>query len=319
MAKFKRIRTLFMKCSILALIFSLAFSLSYAESSSALESKFEDIMARSSSHSLLVNSLLAKPPVKKRNLNLPVFSSSPPDASESDTQMVDVPYIPVPEFDDGIETYRPNYEAEAFDDTATSSPPTALRMESNPIQSTMEETIIKDSYDELYEEDFEQRGTGYYFGPLVGIFLPEDGALRGGTVTPYEAETGYLLGLNFGRDFGSISVEGEYTYYGADGSNGISLGVNNLFARIILEKELGDTIDIRSGLGMGLGFISIEGGGFGEPSDVGFAYDILVGLGYNFSESLALNFEYKYYLTAANDEYDRISGHCIQLSANFSH
>ena len=313
-----RIRTLFMKCPILALIFSFTSSLSYAGSSSALESKFQDIMARSSSHSSLVNSLLAKPPVKKRNLNLPVVSSPPPDAPDSDTQLLDVPYIPVPEFDETIDIYRPNYETEVLDAAALPSPPAALPMESNPTQSTMEETIIKDSYNELDEDDFEQRGKGYYFGPLVGIFLPKDGSIRDGTnLNPYEAENGYLLGLNLGKDFGAVSVEGEYTYYGANGSGGISIGVNNLFSRIILEKEIGDAIDLRTGLGIGLAFVSIDGGGFGEPSDVGFAYDFLVGLGYNFSESLALNFEYKYYLTAANERYDRIAAHCILLSANF--
>ena len=305
-----------MKCPGLILILLFVSSLSHAASSNALESKFQDIMDRSSSHKSLVASLLAKPPVKKRNLDLPVVGNPSPEVQNTNAPLVDVPYIPLPEFKEDPAFSKSNYGTKDIGDTIpdTSSMPD----EPNSTQSMVKETIIEDTYDELYEEDFEQRGIGYYFGPLVGIFSPKDGAIRDGfNLYPYEAENGYLLGFNLGKDFGAISVEGEYAYYGADGSGGISIGVNNLFSRIILEKEFGDAIDLRTGLGMGLAFVSIDGGGFGEPSDVGFAYDFLVGIGYNFSESLALNFEYKYYLTAANERYDRIAAHCILLSANF--
>ena len=316
MVKFTRVRTLIMMCPGLILILLFVSSFSYAASSSVLESRFQDIMVRSSSHTSLVSSLLAKPPVKKRNLDIPVVTDFKTGVVNADAPKIVVPYMPVPEFDEDIEVSSQNYETDAFDSFPTA--PSSLPEELSSMQSSVEETIIEDSYDGLYEDDFEQRGTGYYFGPLVGIFLPEDGALRSGTeISPYEADQGYLLGFNLGKDFGTISVEGEYSYYGADGSGGISIGVNNFFARIIIEKELGDAIDLRAGLGMGLGFISIEGGGSGEPSDVGFAYDFLLGFGYNLSESLALNFEYKYYLTAANENYDRIAAHCLLLSANF--
>jgi opacity protein-like surface antigen len=302
-----------MNCPILIISLSFLSASVLDASSSGLESRFQEVMARSASHNSLVASLLSKAPVKKGNLTLsPKVQPSPPLLT-ADPSQVDVPYISVPEYNDEIEVYEPEYAAEDFDDFPTPS----VSEESQSFQSEINETIIEDSYDELYPEDLSQRGTGYYFGPLIGIVLPDDGAVRIGGITPYEAENGYLLGFNLGKDFGSISVEGEYSYFGADGSGGISIGVNNLLARVILEKEVGDAIDLRAGLGMGLGFISIEGGGLGEPSDVGFAYDFLLGIGYNFSDSLAVNFDYKYYLSAANDEYDRISAHCLLLSANF--
>ena len=92
--------------------------------------------------------------------------------------------------------------------------------------------------------------------------------------------------------------------------------MNSLFSRIIFEKEIGDRIDLRAGLGMGLGFVSIDSDVI-EAKDVGFAYDFLLGFGYNVSENLGWNFDYKYYLSAANDEYDRIAAHCLMLSAKF--
>ena len=305
-----------MKCPILILNLLFASVFTSDASSSLLESRFQDIMARSTSHSSLVASLLSKAPVNKGNLNFPVEVQSVSPDFDPGASEVDVPYIPVPEYNDEIEVYEPDYSSE---DVVTSSPQPAPVEGSQSYQSELKETIIEDSYDELYEEDLEQRGTGYYFGPLIGIVLPDDGSVRtgGGGITPYKADTGYLLGFNLGKDFGPVSVEAEYSYFGADGTGGISVGVNNLLARIILEKEVGEAVDLRAGLGMGFGFISIEGGGLSEPSDVGFAYDFLVGFGYNFSDSLAVNFDYKYYLSAANNEYDRISAHCILLSANF--
>ena len=109
----------------------------------------------------------------------------------------------------------------------------------------------------------------------------------------------------------------DSSYMAFDGSDNISVGVNNFLTRIVLETELNDAFELRAGMAMGVGFIGIDGGSSGEPSDVGFAYDFLLGGGYNFSENWSLCFDYKYYLSAANDNYDRIKAHILLLSANF--
>ena len=100
-------------------------------------------------------------------------------------------------------------------------------------------------------------------------------------------------------------------------SNLKKLGAQVTFNPDLNADELSDAIDIRAGMAMGVGFIGIDGSSSGEPSDVGFAYDFLLGAGYNFNENWSLCFDYKYYLSAANDNYERVKAHMLLLSANF--
>ena len=83
----------------------------------------------------------------------------------------------------------------------------------------------------------------------------------------------------------------------------------------MLEHEVGDRFDLRTGLGMGIGFLNFEHGqDYGGTS---FAYDFMVGMGYRVAENWSLQVDYRYFLTAANDEYDRLKSHMILLSADF--
>ena len=158
----------------------------------------------------------------------------------------------------------------------------------------------------LYDSDIPSRHTGYYFGPLIGFIFPSDVATRepnlvggGYTKTNHESDSGFLIGLQAGKDFGTIRVEGEYTYNGFDASGGLKASVHNFFSRLILEKELGDRIDLRTGLGMGFGFVNLQK--VKEYTGMGFAYDFLLGCAYRIGENWGLQIDYRYSLTSANE------------------
>jgi opacity protein-like surface antigen len=53
-----------------------------------------------------------------------------------------------------------------------------------------------------------------------------------------------------------------------------------------------------------------------EFSGVGFAYDFLLGVAYRVADNWSLQVDYRYFLTAANDEYDRIQSHVWLFSAS---
>jgi hypothetical protein len=65
---------------------------------------------------------------------------------------------------------------------------------------------------------------------------------------------------------------------------------------------------------MGVGLVSLEKGV--EFSGVGFAYDFLLGVAYRVGENWGLQCDYRYFLTAANDEYDRMNSHVWLFSAS---
>ena len=285
-----------------------------------LSVRIAEIMSRSSTHENRIAALLSKPAIQSQNYEI---SENKKTVSLEPTIPVppispEIPYIPLPEYYDPKESLSFNKEQESPTNTGSVQEPAEPTSSSSADSSIMDENI-DDAYAKLYHAETSLRRTGYYFGPLVGIIIPDDGALRGSGsgIQPYTAENGYVIGFQLGKDFGAVRVEGEYSYMAFDGSDNISVGVNNLLTRIVLESEFNDAFDLRAGMAMGVGFIGIDGGSSGEPSDTGFAYDFLLGAGYNFSENWSLCFDYKYCLSAANDNYDRIKAHMLLLSANF--
>ena len=301
-----------MKClSFITLTILFLHAQTHANSeSSDLAKRIEEIKARSNSHETKIAALLSKPKIDFEDYSIKEERGNAPAPSDfsSPSPHSDIPYIPVPEYNESDESnLGKEKQTDYYTTPVSASNETAPKLKEN----------IEEAYAELYQSDDKSRWEGYYFGPLIGVVIPDDGAIRsGGSIQPYSAGNGYNIGFKIGRDFGSIKVEGEYSYVGFDGSNGISVGVNNLLTRIILEVEASDFIDLRAGMAMGVGFIGIDGGSSGEPSDVGFAYDFLLGAGYNFNEEWSLCLDYKYYLSAANDQYDRITAHALLLSAN---
>ena len=283
-----------------------------------------DLMARVSAHEAQVTQLLSKGPVPRTNFDLPppVKRKVPPVPAPQPAP----PFIPVPDMPDNVEG--------AAVKEVPAPPPSLDDLVSDPNKSVKEDDPdspsdgnasaggdkdLDEAYAKLYDSGVPSRNTGYYFGPVLGLIFPADVATRtssgsGLIKTSYESDSGYLIGLQGGKDFGKIRLEGEYGYNSFDASAGLKASVHNFFSRLILEKEIGGRFDIRTGLGMGLGFVNLEKGD--EFSGIGFVYDFLLGASYRIDENWGLQVDYRYFLTAANDEYDRVKSHVWLVSAS---
>ncbi len=300
--------------ALLALIlFSFALQHARAVDSDEFTSRFADFKMRSVSHEARIANLLSKPPFQKGKYAIP-FSSPVEKENQAPPEpplVPEIPYVPVPEYHDDStgeksEISLPSPESSTAADASVSK--------KDATESTPDD--LDEAYAALYESEANYRRIGYYFGPLVGLSFPEDGAVRvSGSHEPYDSDGGFQLGFNFGKDFGGIRVESEYSYLGHDASGGLEIGAHNFLARLILEKEISDLVDFRAGMGMGFSFVEIQGNSTGEIDGVGFAYDFLLGFGYNLGENWGLNIDYRFFLTAANNGFDRLKSHALIFSA----
>ena len=281
----------------------------------ALAQRLADIKSRSNDHENRIANLLSKPAVRTSNFELPsVYNSLEPNKSLPETGS-EIPYIPMPDYND-VSSVEPN---SSVNEPVGEAPE---YKDPNPTYGSSSDYVGKEdldrAYAELYESELPSRREGYYFGPLIGIAIPDDGATRtASSYDTYDSSNGYLLGVQLGKDYGSVRAEAEYAYTNFDATGGLGISSHSFMARIVVEKEMGDLVDLRAGLGMGIGFVGIDGASSGDTSDLGFAYDFLLGMGYNLGENWSLCFDYRYYLTAANERYDRIKSHGLVLSANF--
>ena len=176
------------------------------------------------------------------------------------------------------------------------------------------------TYNELYSSKVPLRRLGYYFGPFLSAVFPDDSSIKSPSRIPYHSKGGVATGLRVGNDFGNTRIEGEYAYltHKIDGLSGASGKVNlhNFQSRLILEKSLGTRADLRGGIGLGIAFVNKELGGH-KYDGVGFSYDFLLGWSYRVMENWSISLDYKHYLTSAHENYDRLQGHMIELSAGF--
>ena len=279
--------------------------------------RLADFKERSISHEERIANLLSKPPLKKidytisKQTTIKEAEQSPPDPPITPQ----IPFVPVPEYYENLEQNDSGFSDTSVEDISSDimAGEALDSAEEEPINSSQE---LEDAYAMLYQSDPLIRRIGYYFGPLVGFCFPQDGAVRtSGLHIPHESDNGYQIGFNFGKDFGKLIVEGEYSFLSNEASGGLEVGSHNFLTRLILEKEIGQLIDLRAGLGMGLGFVGIESSTIGDFDGVGFAYDFLLGLGFNLGENWAVNFDYRFFLTAANDNYDRLKSHALIFSS----
>ena len=300
-----------------------AFGQPFSNPSSLRAEKLADLMARVSAHEAQITQLLSKGPVPRTNFDLPppVKRRVPPVPAPRPP-----PFIPVPDMPDNVEGAAvkevpapPPSVDDLVSDPSESVKGNASDSSSDGNSSEGGDEDLDEAYAKLYDSDVPSRNTGYYFGPVLGLIFPANVATRsltdsGSTTNSYESESGYLIGLQGGKDFGKIRLEGEYSYNSFDASAGLKASVHNFFSRLILEKEIGARFDLRTGLGMGVGFVTLEKGD--EFSGIGFSYDFLLGASYRMDENWGLQVDYRYFLTAANDEYDRVKSHVWVVSAS---
>ena len=274
----------------------------------SVDERLANLKARSRSHEDEVAQLLSQPSIPKTDFSLPESRVAAPPVEQIGSPRPS--YIPVPE--------------------PVSPSPSIVREDPSPLipsKSNTEENVsafadgskdIEQAYKELYTPKVPNRMEGYYFGPILGLVLSKDGAVRKGAAKhDYNPDSGFLLGVQVGRDFGDVRAEFEYSYINFDASTSspvsLSASIHNFFSRLILEKALGERFDLRAGLGMGIGIVGLEDSA--EYNGAGFAYDFVLGAGYRLADNLSLQLDYRYYLTAANDDYDHMKGHIWLLSA----
>jgi hypothetical protein len=165
------------------------------------------------------------------------------------------------------------------------------------------------------EPDMPLRSDGYYLGILVGNVWPLNSGSRGGG--SMEFENGSLFGVLLGRDFGTIRVEVEHDAVYYDQKNGTgSAGIHPVLFRCIFEKEVGTRVDLRAGVGAGITLAKLNDGS-NSYRDGSFCYDFLLGIGTRFNQTLSMNFDYRYFLTAASDHYQDLQSNLLTASFQF--
>ena len=277
------------------------------DSSLSLTERLAELKARSNVHEEQIAKLLSETPINRTNFALPASEPEAPIIIQPPRP--DPAFIPVPDYSSEVKEVKVQPEVIIVEVP-----------ENDQNNSAQDNVELDQAYAKLYEPDVPSRLVGYYFGPLLGLVFPQDGAIRevsSLTKIEYEADSGYLLGLQVGKDFGGIRVEAEYTYHSFDASTqttSLSASIHNFFSRLILEKELGERFDLRAGIGMGMGIVGLEG--TADYGGTGFAYDFVFGGSYRLAENWSIQADYRYYLTAANDHYDHIKSHLWVLSAS---
>ena len=303
---------LFLHFKIFSFLLLPLFFLSGQNQGQSIAERLAELKARSNVHENQVSQLLAERPLGRTDFTIPnneavpVLPPPPPPSI--------VPAVP--------EARRVEQQNEVI---PVPIEPATLAEANDQNNSTESKEDLDEAYAKLYEPEIPSRLEGYYFGPILGLVFPQDGAIRTLTSTSpatyakeiYDSDSGYFIGLQAGKDFGRVRVEAEYSYHSFDAataSSSLSASIHNFFSRLILEKEIGDRFDIRAGLGMGIGIVTLED--TADYSGTGFAYDFLLGGAYRLAENWSLQVDYHYYLTAAHDHYDHIKSHLWTISAS---
>ena len=303
---------LFLHFKIFSFLLLPLFFLSGQNQGQSIAERLAELKARSNVHENQVSQLLAERPLGRTDFTIPnneavpVLPPPPPPSI--------VPAVP--------EARRVEQQDEVI---PVPIEPATLAEANDQNNSTESKEDLDEAYAKLYEPDIPSRLEGYYFGPILGLVFPQDGAIRTLTSTSpatyakemYDSDSGYFIGLQAGKDFRRVRVEAEFSYHSFDAataSSSLSASIHNFFSRLILEKEIGDRFDIRAGLGMGIGIVTLED--TADYSGTGFAYDFLLGGAYRLAENWSLQVDYHYYLTAAHDHYDHIKSHLWTISAS---
>jgi len=275
---------------------------------SSLRERIEELKAKSSAHSRYVSEVLSDLDFsgdslpQPRNQAYPLNRQPPSDHTE-DFSLV-----------------QESVNADQISESQNSADRNELDDEFD-YNSSMSKESSYVSYSNLYHKDKDLRANGIYVGPLLGLSFPSDSSviLSSQSNFKYKADSGYFLGFRIGNDFGSTRIEADYNFLNYDISDSSSAGdvsTHNLMGRFILEKGLGRRLDLRAGLGMGLAVVekNLDGETF---QGNGFAYDFLLGFSIRIMENWSLVSDYRYFITAAHKNYDRVQSHLFELSSNF--
>ena len=196
-------------------------------------------------------------------------------------------------------------------------------VEISPAQSkpdTTERPQTKSSFSIVPKQPF--RSEGYYLGFVVATLISQSGGIRreAGAGTQSEElsfENGHMVGLLLGKDFGFVRVEAEHAILHSDGENGNGFSeIHPTTMRAILDRELTERLDFRLGIGFGVDRAKVNYDSK-DYKGISFCYDFLVGLGIRLNERMGVNFDYRFFLTAATDEYKRLQNHLLAAQLQF--
>ena len=295
-----------------------SFGISGDETLLSVKQRYANLKARSQLHEDNVKALLSKPRIQRTVFDLPKLDVAPPPTSPIVPAPTPTNFMPIPELPTtptNIEVL-PEKPSEVLYDDLVSDPSGGIDIGVD-INETEESKELLDAYDDFHRKPIPLRHKGYYFGPLFGFIFPGNGAGRDApnSKETYNSENGIVIGLQYGRDFGDVRFEGEYHYMKFDADSGFENTTHSFLTHLLFEFEITERTDLRVGLGMGLGFVSLEQ--TKDYSGAGFCYDFILGYDYRVSDDWSLALDYRYYLTAANDDYDRIKSHMLLLGANY--
>ena len=171
------------------------------------------------------------------------------------------------------------------------------------------------------------RSEGYYLGFMVAQVIPHSGGVRWDadpsptnkmmTSKDLAFDNGYMVALLLGKDFGFVRVEAEHGMLHYDKATGRGfVEIHPTTLRVIIDKEFTDRLDFRFGIGAGVDLAKIrdERKNFGRVS---FCYDFLTGFGVRLDDELSLNLDYRFFLTAATDDYKRLQNHLLTAQFQF--
>lgn len=175
----------------------------------------------------------------------------------------------------------------------------------------------------------------YYISGNIGLSLVDATVSdpRIAFTVESELETDFMFGAAVGYDFGMGRIEGEIGYSmhdleasGASVASGGDIDILSLLINGFYDIETKSPVTPYVGGGVGVAFIDIEdvsvsGIVIENKNDKVFAYQLGAGIGYAVTDSVTLDFGYRYF-AASDPDFDgteaEVSSHNFTVGARFS-
>ena len=180
---------------------------------------------------------------------------------------------------------------------------------------------------------------GMYVSGNLGLSIASDSdiSVSGVDVAEISFDPGLVIGGALGYDYGNIRAEGEIAYHFWDmdeitfgplflgcpctgpidgDASALSFMLNGYYDFPVANSSLAPYL----GGGIGVANITVDFAGFGDDSDVVFAYQFMAGIGFEINPSTTLTVGYRYFATTDPD-FDgveaTVDSHDFSLGARF--
>ncbi len=175
---------------------------------------------------------------------------------------------------------------------------------------------------------------GFYVGGIGGLNWQLNNSMSVSASSPFQGisgtgnggfNTGWAAGGMVGYDFVGPRVELEAMYHDNTGSlsinnlgsRGVDLNQTTVMANVLYDFNAGGKLVPYIGAGLGLAFLNASLGG-GSSSSTQFAYQAMVGVGYNIDPMFRINLEGRYFGSTSPNFYatDYSGGTPITFNSN---